>query len=73
VRGVERGGGAVSCTGVRCHGWDSPCESMNATRRRQDTAFVDDAQNWVTLCDHCMAANKAHWDEMWQEVYYGMM
>ena len=58
---------------VRCHGWEGPCESMDAKRRRQNTRYEDDAQNWVTLCDDCMEANDAYWDDMWADYYSGCM
>jgi len=45
-------------TGIRCQGWEGPCESNNATRQRQNTAYCDDSENWVTLCPECMRRRK---------------
>ncbi len=56
-------------TGVQCQGWEGPCESMDATRQRQRTSYIDDSMNWVTLCPDCMKLNQAHWDDMWAELY----
>ena len=63
----------VGSVGVRCHGWDGPCDSMDAKRRRQNTRYEDDAQNWVTLCDDCMKTNDAYWADMWANYYSGCM
>lgn len=57
-------------TGIQCEGWDGPCESKNATCQRQNTQYVDDQYNWVTLCPQCMEANDEYWADMWK-VYYG--
>lgn len=62
-----------SASGMRCEGWEGPCESMNAKRRRQNTRYVDDEQNWVTLCDECMKVNHAYWDDMWADYYSNCM
>lgn len=56
-------------TGTPCQGWEGPCTSKNARRRRQNTQYVNDEANWVTLCDECMKDNDAYWDERWAEYY----
>jgi hypothetical protein len=58
---------------VQCHGWEGPCESMNAKRRCQNTRYVDEEQNRVTLCDDCMKLNHAYWDDMWADYYSNCM
>lgn len=60
-------------TGLQCHGWEGPCKSKNATRQRQNTKYVDDTQNWVTLCPDCMRANEEHWADMWADFYSGCL
>jgi len=35
---------------LKCDGWEGPCDRHDAVRQRQNTAYVDDKQNWVTLC-----------------------
>ena len=70
------GSGAVdagSVSGMRCGGWEGPCDSVNAKRRRQNTQYVDDAQNWVTLCDKCMELNNEYWKDMWADYYSNCM
>ena len=57
-------------TGVQCDGFDGPCESMNATRQKQNTAYVDRERNWVTLCPDCMKGNDEYWAEMWADYYH---
>lgn len=57
----------------RCDGWDGPCERMDATRQRQNTKYVEDERNWVTLCPQCMKANDAYWADMWADLYGGCL
>ncbi len=49
---------------VRCTGWYGPC-GKPAKRQRQNTQYVDDEFNWVTLCPECMDAC----DEYWAEIF----
>lgn len=56
---------------LQCRGWDGPCERTDAIRQRQNTAYVDDESNWVTLCPECMKSNDAYWKDMWAEYYAG--
>jgi hypothetical protein len=58
---------------MKCTGWSEPCDSEEATRRRQDTRYVDDERNFVTLCDRCFEECEKHWAEMWEEYYAGCM
>ncbi len=58
---------------MKCEGWEGPCDSNDAYRRPQNTRYVDEERNWVILCDECMKANRAHWDEMWSDYYAGCM
>ena len=58
---------------LKCDGWEGPCDRHDAVRQRQNTAYVDDKQNWVTLCPDCMAQNDAHWNERWDEYYSGCL
>ena len=57
----------------QCEGWSGSCESKQAKRRRQNTQYVDDKQNWVTLCDDCFKECEEHWRAMWDEYYRGVM
>lgn len=54
-----------------CQGWMKPCTNQNALRQRQNTSFVEEERNWVTLCPACMAANTEHWQSVWSELYSG--
>ena len=56
-------------TGIQCWGFEGLCESKNATRYRQNTQYVDEESNWVTLCPDCATANDEHWSDMWSEYY----
>lgn len=60
-------------TGIQCQGCEGPCKSNNAIRRRQNTKYVDDERNWVTLCDDCMEVNEAYWKERWADFYSDCM
>jgi hypothetical protein len=53
-------------------GFSETCESMNATRVRMRTAYVDEERNWDTLCPKCQEDAKVYWDEMW-EMYYSQV
>ena len=37
--------------------------------RIQNTAYVEEIDNWATCCEDCQEENDDHWDEMWQEYY----
>lgn len=54
-----------------CEGYH--CTRTDAARQRQNTAYVDDAQNWVTLCPECAKENAEHWAEMWADYYSNCM
>jgi len=56
-------------TGIHCQGAEGPCNSKNATLRRQNTQYANDDLNWVTLCDGCQEVNEAYWRERWKEYY----
>jgi hypothetical protein len=58
---------------VRCDGFAGPCERTDAKRQRQNTAYEDDSQNWVTLCPECMEANKEYWVYMWMDYNSGRL
>lgn len=53
----------------KCTGWDAPCNSEQAERRRQNTQYVDDERNWVVLCDACFEKCKKYWCEMLDDYY----
>ena len=46
---------------------------MNAKRRGQNTRYVDEERNYVTLCDDCMKLNHEYWKEMWADYYSNCM
>jgi len=58
-------------TGIPCQGFQGPCKSKNATRQPQNTAYVKEERNWVTMCPRCAADNEAEWAERWAEYYSG--
>ena len=57
---------------VVCQGVDGPCDNK-PTRRRQHTAYGDDAKNWVTMCDECATINNRQWAELWKDYYSGCL
>jgi hypothetical protein len=67
----ERVGSPVG--NLRCEGWEGPCDRTDAMRQRQNTAYVEDDRNWVTLCPDCMRANDNCWSERWSEYYSGCL
>ena len=36
---------------------------------RQNTAYVDDTQNFFTGCKKCAKENAEYWAELWSEYY----
>lgn len=45
------------------------CGELRAKRRRQNTAYYDDAQNFAILCEPCQQEADEGWDELWREVH----
>jgi len=45
------------------------CESTDAERRRQNTFYPDEEDNYVTLCPQCHKDNESYWEDMWIEYY----
>ena len=39
----------------------------------QNTEYVDEASNWVTLCAPCRQQNDEYWEAMWAEYYSGRL
>jgi hypothetical protein len=60
-------------TGIRCLGFSEPCESMNATRVRLRTAYVDEERNWDTLCPKCQEDANEYWGEIWRKYRYSQV
>lgn len=54
---------------MKCTGFFSQCDSEDATRRRQNTAYVNDESNWVELCDECFKECEEYWAGMWADYY----
>jgi len=36
-------------------------------RRRQNTAYIDDEYNYITVCSECFERVEAYWEECWRE------
>jgi hypothetical protein len=49
------------------------CEREDAVRYHQNTKFVDEERNWVTLCPPHIEENEAYWADMWSQYYQGCM
>lgn len=49
------------------------CGKEGAERRRQRTAYVDDALNWATLCPECQDEAEEYWREQWNDYYNNCM
>lgn len=55
---------------------EMPCDHCGcnpATRRRQNTAYVDDELNWAVLCSLCQVEVDEYWKEQWDEYYANCM
>lgn len=49
------------------------CGCWGAERYRQNTCYVDEEHNWVTLCPPCQEANDEYWADMWSDYYSGLL
>ena len=47
----------------------SGCDRLDAVRYRQNTRYVEDERNFVTLCPECRQKNDQHWSDMWADYY----
>jgi hypothetical protein len=50
-----------------CQGYEGPCQRLGH-RRRQNTAYMDEEDNYVHMCDRCFEQLQEYWDEMWSNV-----
>jgi hypothetical protein len=42
------------------------CRKFGAGKYRQNTCYVDDERNFVTLCPSCEVENDEYWEWMWE-------
>jgi hypothetical protein len=47
--------------------------SRKVKRRHQNTRYVDDESNYVTVCDQCFEEIEEYWKERWAEYYSGCL
>lgn len=38
-------------------------------KRRLNTAYADDAENWIICCQECFDERVDHYKELWKEAY----
>lgn len=48
-------------------------ESGEVVRHRQNTQYVNQEMNFVTLCPECKAENDEYWEERWAEYHSSCM
>ena len=46
------------------------CRERTGRMRRQNTAYVNDLDNWACLCTECQEEANEYWAERWAD-YYG--
>jgi hypothetical protein len=49
------------------------CGILGAYLRRQNTQYLDDESNYITLCDPCQEENNEYWSDMWRDYYSGCL
>lgn len=49
------------------------CGEMNASRNRQQTAYVDDESNFAVFCPTCQDETDKYWQEMWTDYYNSVL
>lgn len=47
------------------------CDSVK--RRRQNTRYANDEQNYVTTCKTCFEEIQEHWADMWSDYYSNIL
>lgn len=45
------------------------CNLLGGERYRQNTQYVEEDRNWVTLCPKCRKENDEYWSQMWSDYY----
>lgn len=49
------------------------CGHTGAVRYHQNTRYVEEESNWVTLCPDCRKENDEYWNDMWADYYRGCL
>ena len=50
-----------------CPVCNTTCNSVE--KRRQNTRYVNEDQNYIVSCVECYKNREEYWKEMWEEVY----
>lgn len=58
---------------LQCQGWEGTCDSQEAWRAHMNTQYINEEQNYNTLCPECWKACDEHWKEMWRDYYNNCM
>lgn len=62
----------MQCEGeelMQCEGWSGPCDRKDAVRFHMMTAYVEEEENYRTLCPECQKRSNEYWEEMWKAVW----
>lgn len=46
---------------------------QHVKRRRTNTAYADDEENWLTSCLECFEEREEYWKERWGDYYNGVL
>ena len=49
------------------------CKKDGAEKRRQNTAYYNDEENFAILCPDCQKDADEYWQERWDEYYSGCL
>ena len=55
-----------------CNGAEAPCLKIGK-RRRRNTAYNEDENNFVFQCGSCFEIEEAHWADMWSDYNSGRL
>ena len=55
-----------------CQGHNYPCKNPGK-RRRQNTQYEKEEDNWVFMCEECFDFRQEEWEEMWRDYYRGVL
>ena len=68
---TPQGGCVMGASSLECAGCGK--KGPDVQKRRQNTAYHDDASNWSVLCPDCQAEANEYWAERWAEYYSGCL
>jgi hypothetical protein len=58
---------------MKCEGFLHSCDRDDAVRYHMHTAYVDEEQNYASLCPDCQQDSEEYWQDMWDDLNSDIM